>query len=77
MVRPESQQVSLASSTICNQNAAEALVEVPTSKAESRALRLSSPLGTSPGLTPCPHLRRDWAHPCHICIGTGLTPGQI
>jgi hypothetical protein len=23
---------------------------------------------------PLPHLHRDWAHPCHICIGTGLTP---
>jgi hypothetical protein len=21
-----------------------------------------------------PHLRRDWAHPCHICAGTGLSP---
>ena len=21
-----------------------------------------------------PHLRRDWARPCHICTGTGLTP---
>ncbi len=21
-----------------------------------------------------PHLRRDWAHPCHICAATGLTP---
>ena len=21
-----------------------------------------------------PPLRRDWAHPCHICAGTGLTP---
>jgi hypothetical protein len=21
-----------------------------------------------------PHLPRDWAHPCHICPGTGLTP---
>ena len=20
------------------------------------------------------HLRRDWAHPAHICTGTGLTP---
>jgi hypothetical protein len=19
---------------------------------------------------PCPHLRRDWAHPAHICTGT-------
>ncbi len=24
--------------------------------------------------SPLPHLRRDWAHPCHICAGTGLTP---
>ncbi len=23
---------------------------------------------------PRPHLRRDWAHPAHICAGTGLTP---
>jgi hypothetical protein len=29
------------------------------------ALRLGSPL---------PHLRRDWAHPAHICAATGLTP---
>jgi hypothetical protein len=21
-----------------------------------------------------PHLHRDWAHPCHICTGTGLAP---
>ena len=21
-----------------------------------------------------PHLHRDWAHPCHICTWTGLTP---
>ena len=21
---------------------------------------------------PLPHLRRDWAHPCHICAGIGL-----
>jgi hypothetical protein len=21
-----------------------------------------------------PHLRRDWAHPAHICAGTGVTP---
>ncbi len=21
-----------------------------------------------------PHLRRDWAHPSHVCAGTGLTP---
>ncbi len=21
-----------------------------------------------------PHLHRDWAHPAHICTGTGLTP---
>ena len=24
--------------------------------------------------SPLPHLRRDWAHPCHTCAGTGLTP---
>jgi hypothetical protein len=24
--------------------------------------------------SPLSHLRRDWAHPCHICAGTGLTP---
>jgi hypothetical protein len=23
--------------------------------------------------SPLPHLHRDWAHPCHICAGTGLT----
>ena len=23
---------------------------------------------------PRPHLHRDWAHPCHICTGTGLAP---
>jgi hypothetical protein len=29
----------------------------------------------APGLgSPLPHLHRDWAHPCHICTGTGLTP---
>ncbi len=24
--------------------------------------------------SPLPHLRRDWAHPCHICAGTGRVP---
>jgi hypothetical protein len=24
-----------------------------------------------------PHLHRDWAHPCHICTGTGRTPPHI
>ena len=24
--------------------------------------------------SPLPHLRRGWAHPCHICTRTGLTP---
>jgi hypothetical protein len=23
---------------------------------------------------PPQHLNRNWAHPCHICTGTGLTP---
>ena len=26
---------------------------------------------------PLPHWRRDWAHRCHICTGTGLTPRHI
>ena len=27
-----------------------------------------------PGLgSPLPHLRWDWAHPCHICTGIGHT----
>ena len=26
---------------------------------------------------PCPHLRRDPAHTCHICAGTGLAPAHI
>ncbi len=30
---------------------------------------------TGTGLAPCPHLRRDWAHPCLLCAGTGLKPG--
>ncbi len=30
---------------------------------------------SAPGLgPPLPHLRRDWAHPCHICAGTGPAP---
>ena len=24
--------------------------------------------------SPLPQLHRDWAHPCHICAGTGLAP---
>jgi hypothetical protein len=28
---------------------------------------------TRPGSLP-PHLRRDWAHPSHICTGTGRSP---
>ncbi len=33
------------------------------------------PATSAPGLrSPLPHLRRDCAHPCHICTGTGLTP---
>ena len=27
---------------------------------------------TETGLTPSPHLHRDWAHPAHIFAGTGL-----
>jgi hypothetical protein len=29
---------------------------------------------SAPGLgSPQPLMHRDWAHPCHICTGTGLT----
>ena len=32
---------------------------------------------SAPGLgSPQPHLHRDWAHPCHICTGAGLTPAE-
>jgi hypothetical protein len=27
--------------------------------------------------SPLPHLHRDWAHPCHICTRTGLTPATF
>ncbi len=34
-----------------------------------------SPPTSAPGLgSPRTHLRRDWAHPAHICTRTGLTP---
>ena len=33
---------------------------------------------SAPGLaSPLPHLHRDWAHACHICIGTGLARCHI
>jgi hypothetical protein len=43
----------------------------------SASPRQVEPQATSaPGLgSPLPHLRRDWAHLCHICAGTGLTHG--
>jgi hypothetical protein len=31
-----------------------------------------APIAQEPGSL-LPHLRRDWAHPCHICAWTGLT----
>ena len=27
--------------------------------------------------SPLPRLHRDWARPCHICTGTGLTPSSM
>ena len=34
--------------------------------------RPPAPATSAPGLgSPVPHLHRDWAHPCHICVGTG------
>ena len=38
---------------------------VPPKPHQSRRAHLGAPL---------PHLRRDWAHPCRNCTGTGLTP---
>ena len=37
--------------------------------------KVGSPAAASaPALgSPLPHLHRDWAHPCHVCTGTGLT----
>ena len=35
----------------------------------------AAPATSASGLgSPLPHLHRDWAHPCHICTGTGLAP---
>jgi hypothetical protein len=40
-----------------------------------RRFEVLTPPTSSPGLgSPLPHLRRDWAHPDHICAGTGRTP---
>jgi hypothetical protein len=34
-----------------------------------------TPPTSAPGLgSPRPHRRRDWAHPTHICAGTGFAP---
>jgi hypothetical protein len=34
----------------------------------------TTPATSAPGLgSPLPHLRRDWARPCHICTWTGLS----
>ncbi len=42
---------------------------------EARVLIGRTPATSAPVLgSPLPHLRRDWAHPCHICTGTGLAP---
>ena len=57
------------------------LTAVPLAFSEDRhtaatsAPGLGSPLPHVRGLgSPLPHLHRDWAHPCHICTGAGLTP---
>ncbi len=40
-----------------------------------RRFEVFTPPTSAPGLgPPRPHLRRDWAHPAHICAGIGLTP---
>jgi hypothetical protein len=68
----------------CNNSALreEALRRPPTDRAAASTGRGSTPYArafdpSSPSgrlLPILPHLRRDWAHPCHICAGTGLTP---
>ncbi len=40
----------------------------------SRMQRTHTRVTHSPRCVSVPHLHRDWAHPCHICTGTGLTP---
>ena len=36
-------------------------------------MRMRTAATPAPGLgSPLPRLRRDWAHPCHACAGTGL-----
>ena len=43
--------------------------------AATSASGLGSLLPTSAPVLGSPlHRHRDWAHPCHICAGTGLTP---
>ena len=56
-----------------------------TRTTEARARRSAGCPPSAPGLvrtvphaewdlsSPLPHLHRDWARPCHVCIGTGLT----
>jgi hypothetical protein len=44
----------------------------PAPSAQGRGL---APAASTPGLgSALPRLRRDWAHPYHICTGTGLSP---
>ena len=52
----------------------------PHRQASKRSLRRDRgpplPHRTGTGLAPATS-HRDWAHPCHICAGTGLTPTHI
>ena len=49
---------------------AQHFVELIRARLVDRALEFAQV-----GASRCrPHLRRDWARPCHICAGTGLAP---
>jgi hypothetical protein len=49
----------------------------PTSALGLGLTRYAAPTSV-PGLgSPRPHLRQDWAHPAHICAGTGAHPAHI
>jgi hypothetical protein len=56
------------------QAAAGRLGAHPTAQSHLQLAARYAPATSAAGLgSPLPHLRRDWARPCHICAGTGPT----